>query len=71
MKKENLEKITKSGFKYIKRDYFNPKLEIYERPSGEIIYNPETDEIVIQTGYTKLESENEKTRIENNFKAID
>lgn len=55
MKKENLEKISKIGFKYVKRYYFNTKLEVYEKPKETIIYNPKTDEIIIQTSYQKLE----------------
>ncbi len=51
MDKKNLEKITKAGFKYVKRYYPTTDLEIYERPKGKIIYNPETDEIVMRAGY--------------------
>ena len=54
---KNIEKITKAGFIYLKRYYPNTNLEIYERPKGKIIYNPENDEIVMRVGYTKLEEE--------------
>lgn len=50
--------MSKAGFKYVKRYYFNTKLEIYERPKGTIIYNPKTNEIVMQTGYIENVSKN-------------
>ena len=48
---KTLEKMSGAGFKYVKRYYFDTKLEVYERPKGKIIYNPKTDEIVMQVGY--------------------
>ena len=53
--KKTIEKILGAGFNYARRYYPQTNLEVYERPKGEIIYNPENDEIVMQTGYTKLE----------------
>lgn len=50
---KTLEKISEAGFKYVKRYYLNTELEVYERPKGKIIYNPKTDEIVMQTSYVK------------------
>ena len=56
--KKTLEKMSKAGFKYVKRYYFDTKLEVYERPKDTIIYNPKNDEIVMQTGYIKNDKGN-------------
>ena len=58
MSKKTIDKMMEAGFKYVKTYYPDTNLEIYERPKGTIIYNPKNDEIVMQTGYTKLWGKN-------------
>ncbi|MFH1522148.1 MAG: hypothetical protein ABIF18_04280 [archaeon] len=45
IKDSNLEGALKDGFSYIRRYYFDQRLEIYEGHGKMIIYNPATDEI--------------------------
>ena len=52
--KPNLEKLTKVGFKYVRVNYFYKTLEVYtlkdinENEISRIIYNRDTDKIVMQ-----------------------
>ena len=50
--KSNLEKMADAGFSYIKRNYFDKDIDVYENEKGKIFYNRKTDAIVMQTDYS-------------------